>query len=126
MPKKRLLNEIRRVRQQFVQGAGIELDNMFSAYDLKQAVETCAGEYRDRVYPPLTTLALFMSQALSQDGACQDAVARHMSERSGRGIAPCSLNTGPYCKARQRLPVELVTMTGTRPVPMPAGACTSS
>lgn len=82
---------------------------MLSAHELKQAVERYAGEYRDRVYPPLTTLALFMAQALSQDGACQDAVARHLSERSARGIAPCSLSTGPYCKARQRLPIELVT-----------------
>lgn len=71
-------------------------------------VQRYAGGYRDRVYPPLTTLALFVGQALSRDGACQDAVARHLSERSGRGIAPCSLNTGPYCKARQRLPIELV------------------
>ncbi len=67
-----------------------------------------AGEYRDRIYPPLRTLALFMGQALSQDGACQDAVARHASERSGRGMRLCSLSTGPYCKARSRLPMELV------------------
>jgi DDE family transposase len=99
---------VRRLRQQFVQGAGIELQNVLPAHELKRVVKTYAGEYRDRLYPPLTTLALFMSQALSQDGACQDAVARHLSERSDRGISPCSLNTGPYCKARQRLPVELV------------------
>lgn len=89
-------------------GSGRELCNVLSARELEQAVEQCAGEYRDRIYPPLRTLALFMSQALSQDGACQDAVARHMSERSGRGQAPCSLSTGPYCKARGRLPIELV------------------
>lgn len=97
------------MRQQFVRGSGMELHNVLAAHELEQAVQSHAGEYRDRVYPPLTTLALFMSQTLSQDGACQDAVARHLSERSGRGIAPCSLNTGPYCKARQRLPIELVT-----------------
>lgn len=96
------------MRQQFVQGSGIELHNVLAADELERAVQSYAGEYRDRVYPPLTTLALFMGQALSQDGACQDAVARHVSERSGRGIAPCSLSTGPYCKARGRLPTELV------------------
>lgn len=100
---------MRRLRQQFAQGAGIELHNVLSAQELEQAVRRYAGDYRDRVYPPLTTLALFMGQALSRDGACQDAVARHLSERSGRGMASCSLNTGPYCKARQRLPIELVT-----------------
>lgn len=96
------------MRQQFVQGSGIELRNVLAAHELEQAVQSYAEEYRDRVYPPLTTLALFMAQALSQDGACQDAVARHVSERSGRGMVPCSLSTGPYCKARRRLPTELV------------------
>ena len=96
------------MRQQFVQGSGVELLNVLSAEQLEQAVGQYAGEYRDRVYPPLRTLSLFMGQALSQDGACQDAVARHVSERSGRGQAPCSLSTGPYCKARVRLPTQLV------------------
>lgn len=96
------------MRQQFVQGSGIELGNVLSAEELEQAVQQHAGEYRERVYPPLRTLSLFMGQALSQDGACQDAVARHVSERSGRAQAPCSLSTGPYCKARGRLPLQLV------------------
>ena len=99
---------MRRLRQQFVQGSGIELCNVLGAGELEQAVQQYAGKYRDRIYSPLSTLGLFMGQALSQDGACQDAVARHVSERSGRGQAPCSLSTGPYCKARGRLPTQLV------------------
>lgn len=97
------------MRQQFVQGSGVELCSVLSASELEQAVQQYAGEYRDRIYPPLRTLGLFMGQALSQDGACQDAVARHVSERSSRGMTRCSLSTGPYCKARGRLPTQLVT-----------------
>ena len=37
------------------------------------------------------------------DGACQDAVIRNLSGRNARGAPECSLSTGPYCKARQRL-----------------------
>jgi hypothetical protein len=66
------------------------------------------GVFRERVYPPLTTLGLFIGQALSADGACQDAVARHQSERSARGAGKCSLSSGPYCKARSRLPLSLI------------------
>lgn len=76
-------------------------------------VEEETGSYRDRTYPPLTTLGLFLGQALSPDGACQDAVARHLSKRVARGAAPCSLNTGPYCKARQRLPLALIERLAT-------------
>lgn len=76
--------------------------------DLERLVGAHAGAYRDRVYPPLRTLELFIGQALSGDDACQDAVARNLSERTAREVAGCSLNTGPYCKARQRLPLELI------------------
>lgn len=76
------------------------------------AVKEEGGGFRDRIYPPMTTLGLFISQALSPDGACQDAVARHLSERRARGEAGCSLSTGPYCKARQRLPLGLISRLG--------------
>lgn len=73
-----------------------------------QIVSEEIGNYRDRIYPPLTTLGLFIEQAFSADGACQDAVARHLSERTAQGMAKCSLSSGPYCKARQRLPLTLI------------------
>jgi hypothetical protein len=76
------------------------------------AVKEEGGGFRDRIYPPMTTLGLFIGQALSPDGACQDAVARHLSERRARGEAGCSLSTGPYCKARQRLPLGLISRLG--------------
>src|SRR4051812_11781596 len=62
---------------------------------------------RDRIYAPLTTLSLFMGQALSAEGACQDAIARHLSERTALGAQQISLNTGPYCRARERLSLDL-------------------
>lgn len=71
-------------------------------------VDEEVGAYRERIYPPLTTLELFIGQALSADGACQDAVARHQSERSAHGARQGSLNSGPYCKARRRLPLSLI------------------
>src|SRR5689334_10596317 len=87
---------------------GEGLSEILSAGDLQHAVERFAGRYRDRIYAPLTTLSLFIGQALSADGACQDAVARHLSERSALGAQRCSLNTGPYCRARERLPLDLI------------------
>lgn len=106
--KKPLRDEIRRFRQQFAQRPDAGLGNVLSEQELDEAVARHAGAYRDRVYPPLRTLSLFIGQALSADDACQDAVARNLSERTGAGAAACSLNTGPYCKARQRLPLELI------------------
>lgn len=78
------------------------------AGELEKLIAQHAGPYRERIYGPLRTLSLFIGQALSADGACQDAVARNLSERTARGRPGCTLNTGPYCKARQRLRLELV------------------
>lgn len=75
---------------------------------LEAWVQRECGVYRDRLYPPLSTLGLFVGQVLSADGACQDAVARYLSERTGRGEDACSLNTASYCRARARLPLSLV------------------
>ncbi|MCS6303654.1 MAG: IS4 family transposase [Nitrospira sp.] len=71
-------------------------------------VEEEVGVFRERVYPPLTTLGLFIGQALSADGGCQEAVARHHAERTAQGEDPCSISSGPYCKARQRLPLSRI------------------
>jgi len=84
------------------------LDELLSSEAVCAIVDEEVGAFRERVYPPLTTLGLFIGQALSTDGACQDAVARHLSERTARGAAQCSLSSGPYCKARSRLPLSLI------------------
>lgn len=75
---------------------------------LDALAEQHAPGHRHRVYSPLVTLGLFVEQAIGSDSACQDAVGRSLSQRTALGLAPCSLNTGPYCKARQRLPLALI------------------
>ena len=89
------------------------LDELLPVETVSRMVEEEVGPHRERIYPPLTTLGLFIGQALSSDGACQDAVARHLSERIAQGAAPCSLSSGPYCKARQRLPLSLIERLST-------------
>jgi hypothetical protein len=112
LAKKRLQREVEQFRRRFGDQPTQALGAVLSAEVLGTLVEEEVGRFRERVYPPLTTLGLFIGQALSPDGACQDAVARHLSERTARGQAGCSLNSGPYCKARQRLPLGLISRLG--------------
>jgi hypothetical protein len=53
-------------------------------------------------------LSLFMAQTLNPDGACQRIVNQYAVDRVANGLRPCSTHTGAYCKARQRLPLEMV------------------
>lgn len=111
--KKRLQRAVIEFKRRFADYPTEALDELLSEESVSQVVEEEAGSYRERTYPPLTTLGLFLGQALSPDGACQDAVARHLSERVAQGATPCSLSTGPYCKARQRLPLALIERLAT-------------
>ena len=105
--KQYLAEQVRRFRARFVQSVGTVLGNVMAQPLLSQWVIEEAGVYRERLYDPLTTLRLFIEQVLGADHSCQDAVARGLSTRVALGQTPCSLNTGPYCKARSRLPLSL-------------------
>lgn len=109
LPKKRLQQGVEQFRRQFGDQPTNALGAVLPGDVLRTLVEEEVGAFRERIYPPLTTLGLFIGQALSPDGACQDAVARRLSERTARGQTACGLNSGPYCKARQRLPLGLVS-----------------
>ena len=106
--KKRLQEAVTRFKQGFADRPTRALDELLSSDAVCAIVDEEVGAFRERVYPPLTTLGLFIGQALSADGGCQDAVARHLSERTAQGEYQCSVSSGPYCKARQRLPLSLI------------------
>src|SRR5512142_2902642 len=65
--------------------------------------------FRDRIFSPLVTPWTFLSQVLSPDHSCREAVARVIAFRVARGEKPCGAETGSYCKARQRLPLKVLT-----------------
>ena len=52
---------------------------------------------------------MFMRQVLEADGSCQKAVNGWAAQRAADGLCPCSVRTGGYCRARQRLPLEMVS-----------------
>lgn len=58
------------------------------------------------IYTPSVTIWVFLSQCLSSDHSCRDAVAGLIAWRLARGLRPCSAETGAYCTARESLPEE--------------------
>ena len=82
--------------------------NLLTETPLFERVEHHLPPHRERLFPPTDTLALFMAQSLNPDGACQSIVNQHAIDRVANGLKPCSTRTGGYCKARQRLPLEMI------------------
>ena len=65
--------------------------------------------HRQRLYPPIETLAMFVSQTLSDDRSCQRVVDERIARSLARDTPTPSSSTGAYCAARQRLPLPLVS-----------------
>jgi hypothetical protein len=96
--------QVRFLRRQFLQDGNLPFTDVLSAEVVSQAVTAIGTCWKDRIYSPLVTLWVFLSQVLSQDHSCRAAVARLIAHRVSRGQAPCSSETGAYCQARKRLP----------------------
>jgi hypothetical protein len=97
--------------------SGLPFAELLPAARVEQALEEEKIAVRDAsVYKPLVTLWTFLSQMLSPDHSCREAVARLRVFLTADGRTPCAPETGPYCKARQRLPesvaARLVRDTG--------------
>ena len=92
------------LRRQFLQDADLPFTDVLSETIVAQALTAVNVYWMDRIYPPLVTLWVFLSQVLSADHSCRAAVARLIAHRISSGQGPCSPDTGAYCQARKRLP----------------------
>src|SRR5215210_682438 len=87
-----------------------------------QMVEAALAEegvtFSQRIYTPLVTLSVFLSQVIDPDHSCRAAVARLIVWLAIDRRKPCAPDTASYCEARQRLPegviVRLVRETARR------------
>jgi len=71
-----------------------------------KAFAAARATWQGWVYTPAITVWVFLSQCLSSDHSCRDAVARLIAWRLTQGLPPCSAETGAYCTARGDLPEE--------------------
>lgn len=86
----------------------VDFFNILTGPELLETTEAHLPEHRERLYPPTVTLSMFMMQALNEDGSCQKAVNGWAARRAAEGLSTNSIRTGGYCRARQRLPLEMV------------------
>lgn len=102
--QRRLWKEIRKVVRK---ADSMVFFNLLTGPQLLEPLEALLPEFRERVYTPTVTLAMFLGQVLSADGSCQNAVDEAIVHRIVNGLPAASANTAAYCEARKRLPQEL-------------------
>ena len=103
------LSKQHRVQHYAAASDAFDFFNMLTSPDLLDTLETSLPEHRERLFPPTETLSMFLAQALKPDRSCQGIVDDAAVKRLIHGLPHCSTNTGAYCKARKRLPLETVT-----------------
>jgi len=102
------------VRARFAGNPGLPFADVLTEADIRDALAEHGVAFRDRVFAPATTLWGFLSQVLSDDHSCRDAVARVVAHRAAGGLPACSPNTASYCKARGRLPTGVLRTLAKR------------
>ena len=104
------------IRDQLARHEGLPFLTLLSRSTVEAACRAFGHRWRERIYLPWITLSLFLSQVLSADHSCDEAVDRLQKFRHDRGLPPVSPETTSYCQARTRLPEdlfwELVRRTG--------------
>ena len=80
-------HQVELLRNQFAQSGCDPITQALGSGEMQQIVAQEVGAFRERVYPPMVTLHLFIDQVLCMDHACQDAVGRRLSQRvSSEGL----------------------------------------
>lgn len=96
--------------QQYTQNSdSLSFFNQLTSPELLDTLEGQLPEHRERLYPPTETLSMFLAQTLNEDRSCQKAVNDAALNRAFGGLPVVSTSTGAYCRARQRLPLKMIT-----------------
>ena len=101
------MTSLDQLRARFARHEGLPFADVLTGPPIRDALHEHGVQYRDRVFDPVTTIWGFLSQVLSDDQSCRDAVARIIAHRAASGLPTCSPNTASYCDARGRLPTEI-------------------
>jgi hypothetical protein len=103
-----LVTTLQEVRDRFARDQGLPFADSLSQASILEALNQHQVTFRDRIFSPVTTIWGFLSQVLSDDHSCRDAVCRVLAHRAASGLEPCSPNPASYCNARSRLPTAVL------------------
>lgn len=116
--RRRVSRQVESLRQQLAQVDGWPFADILSTDLLEQVLADEHVAFRDRIYPPLLTLAMMLSQSRDADASLRQALARLQARRAVQGLPALDADTGAYCQARRRLPegvlAPLTRRTGQR------------
>jgi hypothetical protein len=108
------MSSLAAVRARFARNEGLPFADILTEASIREVLHEQGVKYRDRMFSPVTTIWGFLNQVLSEDHSCRDAVSQIIAHRAASGQAVCSPNTAGYCKARSRIPADVLSTLARR------------
>ncbi len=102
------------LRARFARNEGLPFADILTEASIQDVLNQHGVQFRDRVFSPARTIWGFLSQILSEDHSCRDAVSRVIAHRAANGHPACSPNTASYCNARSRIPTSVLRALATQ------------
>jgi len=103
-----MFRQVQQARNDLLHGPDLCFGRLLPREQVEEAVARHRVVFRQCLYTPLVTLWTFLYQVLCPDPSCRCAVARLLAFLGVHGDDSASADTGPYCKARERVPEALV------------------
>src|SRR5476649_140935 len=80
-----VFSQVESLQRRFAQAPGLPFADLLPVELIEKLLEEQDLEFRDRDYPPLLTLAMFLSQCADADSSLKQAVARRIAQRVAQG-----------------------------------------
>jgi hypothetical protein len=103
-----------RLRARFACHEGLPFADVLTEPRIREVLDEHGVAYRDRVFTPITTIWGFLSQVLSDDHSCRDAVSRIIAHRAASGLKARSPDPASYRNARARIPTGVLRTSARR------------
>jgi hypothetical protein len=115
----RMVGELRAAVEQARREQSLFFAALLPEESITAAFTAASAAWCGHVFTPVVIVWVFLSQCLSADHSCRDAVGRLISWLLARGQKACAAETGGYCTARDKLPEavgeHLLRHTGRQP-----------
>jgi len=82
--------------------------NILKSDHISSIIEHNTSAYRERIFTPTVTLAMFIKQAFNFDRSCASAVNDFIIDNLNELPNNISKSTGSFCRSRQKLPLKLI------------------
>ena len=91
------------IKQKLSHSLGLPFQKVLPETMIQEAIRAEGITYRKRLFWPVVTVWMFLSQVLDKDKSCENAVSRFIVFLSSQKASLPSADPSAYCQARKRL-----------------------